>query len=217
LRASTAADVAIIVFAKAPIPGLAKTRLIPRLGAWEAARLQARLTAGALRTALAAGSRTVELHGAPGTHRFLRMLGRRTGVPVSGQRGNDLGMRMGRALERALRKHRTAILIGSDCPVLKRADLRRAVRLLQGGSDAVLAPTEDGGYALIGLRRSTPGIFSGIAWGSETVYATTARKLDRAGYRWRALRTLWDVDRPQDLDRLKALRFPSGRLRDARQ
>lgn len=217
MRAFTAADVAVLVFAKAPIPGRAKTRLIPRLGEWGAARLQGRFTVRTLRTVLKAGFETVELHGAPGTHRLFRTLERKTGVPVAKQTGKDLGARMDRALARSLRKHRAAILIGTDCPVLEPADLRRAARLLQGGHDAVLAPTEDGGYALIGLSRISPGIFTGIAWGSATVYESTLRKLERASYRWRVLRTLWDVDRPQDVDRLKALRFPSGRLQAARR
>jgi glycosyltransferase A (GT-A) superfamily protein (DUF2064 family) len=78
----------------------------------------------------------------------------------------------------------------------------------------VLAPAEDGGYALIGMSRAEPSVFAGIAWGSATVYAETARRLSRAGLRWRALRTVWDVDRPEDVDRLAALR--PGRLRSLR-
>ena len=112
---------------------------------------------------------------------------------------------MGRAFASALRRHRPVILIGTDCPVLRPGDLRRADRWLRGGCDAVLAPAEDGGYALIGMRRILPGIFERIPWGEAGVYAATAERL--AGRRWRALRTVWDVDRPEDLDRLKAVRF----------
>jgi glycosyltransferase A (GT-A) superfamily protein (DUF2064 family) len=114
---------------------------------------------------------------------------------------------MYRALAHALRRHKAAIVIGTDCPALAPGDLRRAVRLLRGGCDAVLAPAEDGGYALIGLTKVSPRLFSQIAWGTSSVYGETARRLASAGYRWRALRTLWDVDRPEDLDRLRSLRF----------
>jgi rSAM/selenodomain-associated transferase 1 len=196
----------IIVFAKAPVPGQAKTRLIPKLGAWGAARLQARLTRQALRTARLADA-AVELHGTA-RHSFFSSL--RT--PFRLQRGRDLGERMHYALSRA---KRPAILIGSDCPALTPADLRRASRWLRGDCEAVLAPAEDGGYALIGLKRGISQLFQGIDWGGPRVYADTVKKL--AGYRWRALRRVWDVDRPQDLERLRALRFASKPRRAARR
>jgi len=194
----------IIVFARAPVPGEAKTRLIPKLGAWRAARLHERLTLHALRTAGLADGR-VELHGTR-RHSFFRRLD----VAFRLQRGRDLGERMVNALSKA---RRPAILIGTDCPALTPADLRRAARWLRGGCDAVLAPAEDGGYALIGLRRPRPEFFQDIRWGSARVYADTARKL--AGYRWRALRRVWDLDRPEDLERFRSLRFASGFRRPA--
>jgi len=194
----------IIVFARAPVPGEAKTRLIPKLGAWRAARLHERLTLHALRTARLASGR-VELHGTR-RHSFFRRLG----VAFRLQRGRDLGERMVHALSKA---RRPAILIGTDCPVLTSADLRRAARWLRGGCDAVLAPAEDGGYALIGLRRARKEFFEGILWGGPQVYADTVKRL--AGYRWRALRRVWDLDRPGDLERFRALRLTSGFRRPA--
>lgn len=199
MRACTNLDVAVLVFARAPVPGRVKTRLVPRLGEFGAARLHARLTAHALRTARTAGCGPVELHDS------------------AKQRGADLGERMHAALRRALRRHRAAILIGTDCPALRPADLRRAARLLAGGCDAVIAPVEDGGYVLIGARRISPRLFAGIEWGSPGVYAATAARLDALAYRWRALRTLWDIDRPEDLERLRALRFASRPLPRARR
>lgn len=199
---------AILVFARAPSPGRAKTRLAPRLGDWGAARLQARLTLNALRTAQAAACGVVELHGTPrASHAFFRYCRGKFGVPLKAQRGCDLGERMYRALARALRLHRVALLIGTDCPALGSRDLRRAARLLRGACSVVLAPAEDGGYVLIGARRLSPALFGGVAWGGGRVLQQTARGLRAAGLRWRALRTLWDVDRPEDLDRLAALRF----------
>jgi len=211
LHAFTAADVALLVFARAPVPGRAKTRLIARLGEWGAARLQARLTARTLRTARAAGFAAVELHATPGRHAFFTLCKREFLLPVKSQTGKDLGERMHRALRDALRRHRAAIVVGTDCPILKPQDLRLAARWLRGGCDAVIAPAEDGGYALVGMRKVCAGIFSGIEWGGVNVYRETAKRLDAAGYRWRALRTVWDVDRPADLDRLATLRFRSRR------
>ena len=196
----------IIVFARAPAPGRAKTRLAARIGDWRAARLQARLTALTLRTALAARCGPVELHCAPDrSHAFFRYLGRKLGVRLENQRGMDLGSRMYRALARALRRQRGAILIGSDCPGLRAADLRRAQRLLRSGCDVVLAPAEDGGYGLIACRRVAPRLFEAIAWGGAQVHRATLERLESLRFRWRALRTVWDVDRPADLARLAAL------------
>jgi uncharacterized protein len=189
----------IIVFARPPLPGAAKTRLIPALGDWGAARLHARLVRQAVRTALAAGCGPVEVHAAA-RHSFFHSLG----VPFRLQRGSDLGARMYHALARAP----GAILIGTDCPELTAADLRRAQRLLHGGYQLVLAPAEDGGYALIGARHVAAEIFRNIAWGTASVYGETVKRLKP--YRWRALRTVWDVDRPADLPRLRALRFASA-------
>jgi len=196
----------IIVFAKAPVPGEAKTRLIPRLGEWRAARLHERLTRHAVRTAIAAGCGRVEIHGTR-RHSFFDSLG----LPFRLQRGRDLGERMHHALAR----NPGAILIGTDCPELTVADLRRAARLLRGGYEAVLAPAEDGGYALIALRRVAPETFRNIAWGTSTVFAETVKRL--RGRRWRALRRVRDVDRPEDLDRLRSLRFASAGRRRARR
>jgi len=192
----------IIVFAKAP--GQAKTRLVPRLGASGAARLHMRLVRHAVRTARAAACGPVELHVTRNHSLF--------SGEVRLQRGRDLGERMRNAFARA---RKPAILIGSDCPALAPADLRRAWRWLRGGCDAVLAPAEDGGYALIALRFPIRKIFEDVAWGGPRVYADTVEKLQ--GYRWRALRTLWDIDRPEDLDRLRSLRFSAASRPRARR
>jgi rSAM/selenodomain-associated transferase 1 len=213
LRGATVTDAAVLVFAKAPLPGRAKTRLIPKLGVAGAARLHARLIARTLRTARAARFSVVELHVTPSrTHALFAFYGKTFRIKkIERQRGSDLGERMHDALASALRRYRAAILIGTDCPVLTAADLRRAARLLRGGYDAVLAPAEDGGYALIGVGKGSAALFSalfrGIAWGGPDVYAETVKRLAAAGYRWRALRTVWDLDRPADLQRFASLRL----------
>lgn len=198
------ADAIVIVFARAPLPGRAKTRLISTLGPWRAARLQERLVERALQSALASGCGPVELHGTPrARHPFFLKERRRLGVELREQSGGDLGERMHRALAAALHKHRYAILIGVDAPELRSRDLARALRLLRSGCDVVLAPAEDGGYALIGCRRAPPPVFEHIDWGGNEVWRQTVQRLERLRMRWRALRTVWDVDRPEDLARLE--------------
>jgi rSAM/selenodomain-associated transferase 1 len=213
-RANTpiSADTVVIVFARAPLAGRVKTRLIPRLGADGAARLHTRLIRHTIDVARVARCGPVELH-ATAPHRMFRTLG----ITIRRQRGGDLGERMHHALRDALRRHRYAILIGADVPALKPADLRRARRLLQGAADIVLSPAEDGGYALIGARRESLPIFTDVEWGSASVLAQTVRNLSRTGLRYRLLRTLWDLDRPEDLDRLRSRRLSSGVRRRARR
>jgi rSAM/selenodomain-associated transferase 1 len=187
-----------------------KTRLVPLLGEKGAARLHARLVERTLRTALASGIGNVELYCSPGVEdAFFARSQRRFDVCLRSQGGGNLGERMYRAFKRALRRHPYAVLIGSDCPALKPADLRAAARFLRGGADAVLAPAEDGGYPMIGLRRVDRRLFDGIPWGGPQVLAQTRRRLRALRWRWQELRTLWDVDRPGDVLRLRR----SGLLR----
>jgi uncharacterized protein len=198
---------ALIVFARAPEPGRVKTRLAPLLGEKGAARLHARLVERTLRTALASGFDNVDLYCSPGINDiFFIKNQKRFGVGLRSQGRGDLGDRMYRAFERALRSHSYVVLIGSDCPALRPADLRAAARVLQAGGDAVLSPAEDGGYALIGLRRVSRRLFDGIAWGTPEVLAQTRGRLRQLRWRWKELRTVWDVDRPEDVARLNKFR-----------
>lgn len=193
----------VIVFAKAPQPGSVKTRLIPRLGAKGAAALHVRLVKRALATARAAALGRLELHCAPDTaDPFFRFCGGHYGAVLAPQAEGKLGARMLAAFEAALAAYARVLLIGSDCPALTARHLRQAERALRNGNDAVLAPSEDGGYALIGLTRCDARLFEGIAWGGTTVMAETRTRLAALGWRWRELETLWDVDRPEDYTRL---------------
>ncbi|MSP98775.1 MAG: glycosyltransferase [Betaproteobacteria bacterium] len=203
---TTRPDAALIVFARAPTPGRVKTRLVPLLGENGAARLHARLVEGTIRTALDSGFGRVVLYCSPGVGNvFFEKLQKRFKISLRAQRGRDIGDRMYCALLQELRDHPYAVLIGSDCPALRPADLRAAARALRSGADAVLAPAEDGGYPLIGLRRVSRRLFDGIPWGGPQVLARTRRRLTALHWHWRELRTLWDVDRPEDVARLLAV------------
>lgn len=197
--------VQVAVLAKAPIAGLAKTRLIPALGARGAARLQRRLTRGAVRIALEARIGPVTLWCTPhGQHRFFRALHKTTGVNRLVQSSGDLGDRM----HTAFRLHCASgplLLIGTDCPVLRPAHLRQAARALIDGDDAVFYPAEDGGYVLVGLRRPQAALFDGMTWSTAEVMSETRARARSLGLRVRVFETLWDVDMPTDLARLEAL------------
>jgi rSAM/selenodomain-associated transferase 1 len=190
------------VFAKAPQPGAVKTRLAGFLGAEGAAELHARLATHAVETALASRVGPVKLWCAPDiAHPFFTALQRRLGVELVAQHGADLGERMENAFASSFASGRRMVLVGADCPSLEPGDLRDAATALDT-HDAAFAPAEDGGYVLIALAKALP-VFAEMPWSTPQVMSRTRERLRSAGARWTELRTLWDVDRPEDLARLQ--------------
>jgi uncharacterized protein len=212
-RAEPVARAAVAVFARAPVPGEAKTRLIPSLGSTGAARLQTAFIRRTLRTATDAAVGPVSLWCAPDCADPLFATCRDDyGVALASQQGADLGARMLHAFT-VLCANRPAVLIGTDCPALTVDTLRAAAAALAQGEDAVFIPAEDGGYVLIGLARPVAALFHGVAWGSDRVMDESRQRLRAAGLRWRELAPLWDVDRPGDLARLRASGIMAEALR----
>lgn len=202
---ASAEDCVVAIFAKAPEPGQAKTRLIPRLGADDAARLHARLVRHAIETALASGIGPVELWCAPtASHPLFQEVAVAHDLQLRLQCDGDLGERMAEAFHALLGQRSRAILVGTDCPVRTAEDCRQARDALDQGMDAVLGPAEDGGYHLIGLRRSEPRVFEGISWSTDRVLTQTRMRLSSLGLRWHELPQRWDLDRPEDYERLLA-------------
>lgn len=190
----------LLVFAKAPIPGQTKTRLIPALGAEGAAALHAQLCRRTLALAARCGIAEVELWCSPdANHPFFVECRQAYGVALKTQQGADLGERMAHALADALTARRYAVLIGTDCADRDEHDLQQAFDALARGHDAVLGPAADGGYVLIGLRAQAPDLFAAIDWGSEKVLAQTRRRLAELSCTWHELPMRHDVDRPADL------------------
>ncbi|HMJ28954.1 MAG TPA: TIGR04282 family arsenosugar biosynthesis glycosyltransferase [Xanthobacteraceae bacterium] len=204
---------AVAVLAKAPIAGFAKTRLIPVLGARGAAVLQERLVERAVETACAAAIGPVTLWTTPDeSHPVFQSIGARLGITLARQADGDLGARMLAAITAA---NTCVLLIGSDCPALTLDHLRAAADVLRDRAPAVVIPAEDGGYALIGLRTSEPALFSDMPWSTPLVMNETRRRLRTLGLTWHEPVTLWDVDLPQDLERMRGIGLhdliPSGR------
>lgn len=190
----------LVVFAKAPQAGVAKTRLVPALGAQGAASLARRMLAHTLAQALAAGAQAVELCMSPAqSDPAWQGVALPQAVERSEQGEGDLGERMARAMDRALaRKQGPVLLIGSDCPALSAAHLAEARRKLEH-HDAVLVPVADGGYVLIGLRAPSPGLFTGMAWSTPAVAFETLRRMASLGLRVWQGPLLHDIDEPADL------------------
>lgn len=196
---------AIAILAKAPVPGLAKTRLIPALGPEGAAALAERLLQHAVAQAAAAGLGPVTLWATPDLgHPVWATLQQAWGLALAVQPAGDLGRRMAHALAAA---PGPALLIGTDLPSQDAAVLRAAAALL-AGHDAVFVPALDGGYGLVGLRQATPAalqaLFGDMTWSTPRVMAQTRQRMAAAGLRHAELPALPDIDEPADLAHLPA-------------
>lgn len=195
-------DCRIMVFARAPVPGATKTRLIPALGAEGAARLHRRLVRRMLGEAVASGLGPVDLYCTPdASHPFFAQCAGEFGVGLVVQSGDDLGERMCHAFSQSLALARHALVVGSDIPSLMAYHLQLA-RATLDGKDAVYAPAEDGGYVLVGLKQPQPALFRSIAWGGGEVMAQSRERAAGAAVSLAELETLWDLDRPEDLARV---------------
>lgn len=192
----------VIVMAKAPVPGYAKTRLIPALGAVRAAQLADRLLQHALGAALQAQLGPVDLCCAPDRHHPLLQAHRQQGgVALSDQGAGDLGERMSRAFDRLWPRADRILMTGTDAPALDALVLQRAAQSLDD-VDAVFVPALDGGYALVGLRRAAPSLFVDVAWSTPQVMAQTRQRVAQAGLSHVELACLPDIDEPSDLQHL---------------
>lgn len=206
----------LVVFTRLPVPGSAKTRMIPALGADGAAALHSEMT----RHTIGVARRWAETWGGDVEVRFTggdedaarRHFGKR--VRYTAQGDGDLGERMHRAVAENLdRGGRRVVLIGSDCPELTPAVLRAAFERLRG-HDAVIGPAEDGGYYLIGLKRARPALFTAVEWGTERVLDHTRKRIaeERLSVSW--LPVLRDVDEPGDLPLWRCVREAAETIED---
>ncbi len=188
-------DVLIIQFAKAPVPGKVKTRLIPALGEQRACQLHCALTKKVLHELQRDALAPLLLYTDDASATQLQALA--CGAPVYQQQGIDLGKRMAHAFNRHLPDKRV-ILVGSDCPAIDSAYLTGAIAKLDK-ADIVLGPADDGGYVLIAMSAPQAGIFESIEWGSSHVLRQTLAAIERHHLSVCLLEALPDIDRPEDL------------------
>jgi len=195
----------LIVFAKAPVPGEVKTRLAVSMGASAATKLHEAMILRTLSTAINSGVGLLELWVTPPKeHPFFSRCAKEFHLTLHLQGLGDIGRRMAHAFQETLKETRFALLLGTDCPSLTQEDLNEAAAALRQGCDAVLGPTEDGGYCLLGLHRYAPLLFNDISWGTNLVLEQTRARLRHLGWSWHELPERWDVDRPEDVDRLRS-------------
>lgn len=188
-----------MVFAKAPVSGRVKTRLIPALGAVGAARLARYLLDHTLEQARLAELGTVELCASPALATpDWADYSLSPEVECSAQGDGDLGARLARAAQRHLVQAVRVLLIGADCPALSARRLRAAAAALNA-HDAVLYPALDGGYVLLGLRADHPSLFTAIPWSTAQVAALTLARMQTLGLHVWVGETLPDIDAPADL------------------
>lgn len=187
----------IILFAKAPVPGRVKTRLLPVLSADEAAALHTTFVADMIE----------RLQQVPGTHFELH-----TDIPSDAwaefsvtrklQIPGDLGLKMLHSLASAFASgYDRAIIVGSDSPNLP---VDHVQRLMTSGADIALGPTEDGGYYAISAKRTHSAMFEGVAWSTPATLSGTERALANCGLTMELGEIWFDVDEPADLQRLQA-------------
>ncbi len=200
--------VRLVVFAKEPIPGIVKTRLIPVLGADGAANLARLMLSQTLQAAnkatIALSSHAqIELCAAPDPrHHDWQRVDLPVNCELSEQIQGDLGARMAHAFKQAMAQGEDVLLFGTDAPQLDAERLILAAQALRS-HDAVLQPVTDGGYVLLGLksklRQRMHALFEDMPWSTDVVAALTARRLSAIGASFRLLPPIHDIDVPDDL------------------
>ena len=194
----------IVIFAKAPIPGFCKTRLIGALGEEGAAALAAKMLCRTVEVAMRADLGPVEVCVAPEPeHVTLRALDVAPEVVWSRQAEGDLGARMASAALRTLARNENVLCIGTDCLELEVKHLKDAARALKQ-NPVVIAPALDGGYVLLGLSQFDASIFQEMSWSTDVVFQETMQRIERLGWHVTQLEKLRDIDDPKDLAYLPA-------------
>lgn len=202
----------LIVFARYPEPGKAKTRLVPALGPRGAAELYRRLAEHTVHQGrILARDRALTLvlcHQGGDKERFQTWLG--PDLPLRPQVEGDLGRRLTQAFHDAFVEGASRVVTtGSDCPDLSAHHLAAAFESLRH-HDLVLGPARDGGYYLIGLSRPAKRLFAGIPWSSARVLEETRRRAEELNLTAFELEVLNDIDRPEDLAYARSF-APNGR------
>ncbi|MGH7798943.1 MAG: TIGR04282 family arsenosugar biosynthesis glycosyltransferase [Candidatus Binatia bacterium] len=203
---------ALAVMAKAPIPGMVKTRLVPPLTNDQAAELSGALLADLLDHVQNLSGAERYLFFAPDYAAALMsdLAGAR--FHLLAQRGADLGARMqGVFTDLWARGYRRIVLIGGDLPGFPLNVLEQAFAWLDTPAQrVVLGPSRDGGYYLAGMNSLALEIFAGMTWSHSRVLSDTLEKIKSLRVEAMQLPLWFDVDTPADLAQLRQLVLSSG-------
>ena len=194
----------LVLFARAPVPGLVKTRLAPVLAPEGAARLYRAFLEDASRVYVGPEwSSALYADPDPDEPSLVAIFG--SPWRRESQAEGDLGVRLIGAFKAERSRGATAVLaVGSDHPALPRQSLRQLFRAVTSGEDAAVIPAQDGGYCAIALspRAAPETLFRGIPWSTDATLSVTLDHARRAGLRVAIAEPAYDVDRPADLERL---------------
>lgn len=184
---------ALVLFAKFPVPGYAKTRLIPALGADGAARVHRLLTERTVAILLASGGQLEVRHAGADATAFRDWLGSEPALVAQVDGGLS---------ERLIDAGRDGphIFFGADTPDLS-VEIVCAAMAALAAHDIVIGPAEDGGYYLIGMKEARPELMRDMAWSTEQVFPETLRRCKAMGLSVALMPVLADCDQPDDLTR----------------
>ncbi|MEY4064777.1 MAG: hypothetical protein RIR26_985 [Pseudomonadota bacterium] len=193
----------IVIFAKAPRAGFVKTRLIPAVGAEVAAKIAEKMLQHTVEEALATNFSSVELcvSPTPESLAWIPFRNPKWNVLWRDQGDGDLGERLTRAAKRVIDEGFSPIFVGTDCPDLNRQQMKMAAKQLSE-NDAVMIPSEDGGYVLLGISKFSSEVFFEVPWSTEVVARETLKRVHDLGWTLSCLPPLRDIDEPKDLEAL---------------
>ena len=195
-------DTLIIIFAREPVIGQVKTRLIPALGKEGATELYRRLLDHTIEKVISSDLSPVNLSITPESHlKYFEQMSLFDHFKLTIQHGSNLGMRMYNALLAGLSDYSKVVLIGTDCPFLNADDFQQAIIALDD-NDMVFSPAEDGGYVLVGAKKVLPGVFNFIDWGTDRVMEQSRLALINHQISWLELSEQCDIDVESDLRKL---------------
>jgi len=186
----------LMIFIKNPVAGEVKTRLGASIGSANALQVYKKLLSHTREIAVQVKcdreiwySSMIDRRDSWNSDLFEKKL----------QQGRNLGVRMSRAFQQAFEAgYEKAVIIGSDCPELEPQHIEDAFDALRS-EDAVIGPSEDGGYYLLGMKKYTPEIFSDIEWSTSSVFEETKRHFEQLGLTCKTLEVLNDIDTIEDL------------------
>jgi len=186
----------LMIFIKNPVAGEVKTRLGASIGSTNALQVYKKLLSHTREIAVQVKcdreiwySSMIDRRDSWNSDLFEKKL----------QQGRNLGVRMSGAFQQAFEAgYEKAVIIGSDCPELEPQHIEDAFDALRS-EDAVIGPSEDGGYYLLGMKKYTPEIFSDIEWSTSSVFEETKRHFEQLGLTCKTLEVLNDIDTIEDL------------------